>query len=362
MCAERLIPRHQYGFSIIELMVGMVVALLVGLAATSSALMFTASQRQGIGVGGVGVNANTALAALKNDAAAAGLGFFGSSRFLCSRLNFSLGSTVHWNGTAFSPVRITRVAGLDTIDVLQADRVEAGASVMLFAASTGGNATLRSFLPAQVHDAVLLSSISATDPCTVRSVTAVEADEDDRQRLVFDADSQHNGANFSINPTYSVNDQAASGVTMLGRLNWRRYRMDGTNLMLERPLEGTSAVVARNIIALRAQYGVSNVGSDSLAEWVNADEFPIDTDDNIARVRAIRVAVVTRSPQREKANVVSGACEASTDKPRIFVGTEGEDGVGEEVEPDVADWQCFRYRSALLVIPMRNVVLGLRAP
>ena len=42
----------QLGLSIIELMVGMVIALLVGMAATGSAAMFTASQRQGIGMGG----------------------------------------------------------------------------------------------------------------------------------------------------------------------------------------------------------------------------------------------------------------------------------------------------------------------
>jgi Tfp pilus assembly protein PilW len=39
----------QRGMSIIELMIGIVVALLVGLAAAGSAMMFTASQRQGIG-------------------------------------------------------------------------------------------------------------------------------------------------------------------------------------------------------------------------------------------------------------------------------------------------------------------------
>ena len=38
--------------SIIELMVGIVVSLLVGLAAVGSAISFTASQRQGIGTGG----------------------------------------------------------------------------------------------------------------------------------------------------------------------------------------------------------------------------------------------------------------------------------------------------------------------
>ena len=44
--------RVQRGLSIIEIMVGVVVALLVGLAAIGGAVSFTASQRQGIGTGG----------------------------------------------------------------------------------------------------------------------------------------------------------------------------------------------------------------------------------------------------------------------------------------------------------------------
>ena len=55
-CTSRARRAGQRGLSIIELMVGLVVALLVGLAATSSAVMFGATQRQGIGVGGVAVN------------------------------------------------------------------------------------------------------------------------------------------------------------------------------------------------------------------------------------------------------------------------------------------------------------------
>lgn len=354
------IGRRQRGFSIIELMVGMVVALLVGVAATSSAMLFGAAQRQGIGVGGTSVNANSALAALKNDAAAAGLGFFGNSRFLCSRLNLSLGGTAHWNGTAFSPVRITRTADQDVVDVLQADRVEAGASVILHSASTGTDAELRSFLPARERDAVLLSSRAGTDPCTVRSVTRVidaDASMEQRQRLEFAGSGVHNGVTFATAPTYTTEDLSTSGVTLLGALLWQRYRLDGTNLLLERPLAGESAVVARNVIAFRAQYGVSaGAGDNRLASWEDATgDFAAVDGTTIERVRAVRVAVVLRSPQREKANA-DGVCEASTDKPRLFAGTADE----EEVEPDVSDWRCFRYRNAVLVIPMRNLVMGIR--
>jgi type IV pilus assembly protein PilW len=344
-------PARQRGLSLIELMVGMVVALIVGLAATSSAVVFTASQRQGIGVGGVTVNVNTALSALKNDAATAGLGFFGDSRYLCASLNLGLGATAHWDGATFSPVRITRTAGLDRVDVLQASRVESGANVLLALPSTGATATLKSFLPAVVGDAVLLSPEAAGTPCLVRTVTAVVASTDDTpQQLSFAGGGTHNDAAFATNPTFS---DGGGGVTLLGQLRWQRYRLDGTNLVLERPLDGASAVLARNVIAFRAQYGVSSLvpTSKTLETWEDATGTFASVDAaSIARVRAVRVGVIVRSPQREKPKA-DGTCEASLAKPQLF---------GAEVEPDVSDWQCYRYRSAVLVIPLRNLVLGIK--
>ena len=54
--------------------------------------------------------------------------------------------------------------------------------------------------------------------------------------------------------------------------------------------------------------------------------------------------------QREKPGA-DGNCEASLDKPQLF---------GAEIDPPEADWQCWRYRVATVVVPMRNLVLGLR--
>ena len=114
-----------------------------------------------------------------------------------------------------------------------------------------------------------------------------------------------------------------------------------------------SVVLTRNVIAFRAQYGIAaaGAGSTTLEQWVDATGgFAALDAATLPRVRAIRMGVVTRSPQREKPNA-GGDCEASLDKPQLF---------GVEVEPDVADWQCWRYRVSTVVVPMRNLVLGLR--
>ncbi len=342
--------RGQRGLSIIELMVGLVVAMLVGLAAAGSAIMFTAAQRQGMGMGGSGIGAASALAALKNDAALAGLGFFGDSSYLCNKLDFSAGATLHSDGADFTPVSITAGDDADTVDVVYGERIESGANVLLEAASDGTSAELMSLLPVSVGQAVLLAPAAAGNPCLLRTVTAVAASTDDTpQTLSFDNTGSYNQADFTVAPAFAERDR----ITLLGALNWNRYRRDGNTLVLTRPLSGESVVLARNVIALRAQYGVAAAaaGSTTLEDWVDpVDDFAALNAANLPRVRALRMGLVTRSPQREKPDA-DGNCEASLAKPRLF---------DVEVDPDVVDWQCYRYRVATVVVPLRNLVLGLR--
>lgn len=355
MCAPeplgRAVPaRAQRGLSIIELMVGIVISLLVSLAAVGSANVFTASQRQGIGAGGSIVNASSALAALKNDAAAAGLGFFGDSRYLCNKLNLSVDTSVVSNGADFSPVLVTAEATGDRIDVVDATRVSAGTNVLLNSASDGTSAEVRSLLPASVGDAVLLAPDVPGASCVVRTVTANTASTaTTKQRLTFAGTGKYNAGVFTTAVAYPDK----SRLTLLGDIRWSRYRRDANTLLLEHPLDGTSAVLVTNVIGFRAQYGIAAAapGSTTLESWQDASgaDFAALTSAALPRVRAVRVGIVTRSPQREKPDS-AGNCAASSAKPTLF---------GATVEPDVSDWQCYRYRIAIVVIPLRNLVMGM---
>lgn len=337
------------GLSLIELLVGIVIALLVSLTATSGAMMFTASQRQGVGTGGSMVSAGTALAALRDDVSAAGLGFFGDSQFLCQRLNLSVGTSVLLDGAAFTPVSITAEAAGDRVDVLYATQVTSGTNVLLNAATAASSAQLRSLLPVSIGQAVLLAPATPGDPCVVRTVTAnTAAGTDTPQTIEFDTatTARHNRAAFTTNVTYPDRGR----VTMLGDLRWSRFRLVGTDLTLERPLDGTSVVLARNVIAFRVEYGLAAAGTTALASWQAASgAFATLAPASLPRVRALRIGLVTRSPQREKPNA-NNVCEATSAMPTLFDAA---------VTSDVADWQCYRYRSAQLVVPLRNLVLGM---
>lgn len=331
-------------------MVGIAVSMLVGLAAAGSAIMFTASQRQGVGASGSGMGGASAISALKNDVALAGLGFFGDANYLCHQLSLSVNAAVLSDGAPFVPLRITAGANDDSIDVVYGERVESGANVLLDVASDGTSAELLSLLPVAVGQAVLLAPAAAGGTCLVRSVTAVTPSTvDDPQILSFAGTGQHNQAAFSVAPAFAMRDR----ITLLGEVNWNRYRREGNTLLMDRPMLGTTVVIARNVIRLRAQYGIAAVaaGSTTLEQWQDATgTFANLNGATLPRVRAVRLGLVIRSPQREKPDA-SGNCEASQAKPQLF---------GVEVEPDVADWQCYRFLAATVVVPLRNLVLGLR--
>lgn len=343
-------PARQRGMSIIELMVGIVVAMLVGVAAAGSAVMFTASQRQGIGTGGSSVNVGTVLAALTNDTANAGLGFFGDNQFLCNALNLSVNALMVADNASFAPMRITNEGANDRIDVVYSSQVQSGANVLLNKISDGSSAELMSLLPVNAGQAVLLAPATPGDPCVVRTVTAnVASTEVTPQILNFAAAGTHNAAAF----TKAVNYPERSRVALLGQLRWNRYRVINGSLTLERPMDGSSAVLARNVIGFRAQYGITDgaAGSTTIDAWQDATgAFAALDSATIGRVRALRVGIVTRSPQREKPDQ-AGNCVASDAKPQLF---------GAVVEPDVADWQCYRFRTTSAVLPLRNLVMGIK--
>lgn len=348
MRAEQPRPPRR-GVSMIELMIGLVIGLLVSLAALSSLRIFSNSQRQGTVASGGVLNAGAALGVLKNDVATAGLGFFDGRAPLCNRLNLGVDANVVIDGSNFAPLAIRRVQSQDELDVFYATDVAAGVPLALLTASDGTRSDTLSTLPTAVGHAVLLAPAS-TGLCTVRSVTAVTAGtEQAAQVLAFGAAGRHNQAGFTTAGAYA----ADARIAQLGTLRWHRYRVVDNNLVLEQPLESRTAVLVRGVVALRVQYGAADAGGTTLTGWFGpADSgWSALTTASIGQLRALRVGLVGRHAQKDKPEQRTGQCTTSTSKPVLF---------GETIEPDVTDWQCYRFHTTTLVVPLRNVVWGQR--
>jgi type IV pilus assembly protein PilW len=205
---------------------------------------------------------------------------------------------------------------------------------------------------------VLLSPVNTAQPCVVRSLTATPAAPTAtvKEVLAFANTGRHNQAIFTTNGAYPENALA----TLIGTVQWNRYAINGGELQMTRVLDGTTVTLMRNVIGLRAEYGVSATANAGLADGNRASlsswEDPTDagwgtvTPANIGRIKAVRIGVVVRSAQREKENKDSGVCEASTVMPQLF---------GNTITPDVSDWRCYRYRTQIVVAPLRNIIYGL---
>lgn len=351
MCATDMRRRGQRrgaqrGLSMVELMVGIVVSMLVSLAAYGSAQMFSASQRAGIGTGGGSLAAGNALAAIKNDAAVAGLGFFVGSTPLCASLNLGVGSTVHSNAGAFSPIRITRDGDHDILDIVYASTVEAGTSVVTALPSDGSSAEVLALLPAATGQAVLMAQPGGGGLCLMRTLTAsTAASSTTGQILTFGSSGSHNGATFSTAAQFG----RFARVTLIGAVQWNRYRVNSGNLVLERPLEGTTAVLVRNVESFRVQYGTTaSATATTLDGWSDATgTFATMTAANQSRVRALRVGLMVRSTQREKPDN-AGNCIATATAPALLGSTPATLTGGD------TSWKCFRFRSNVAMLPLRN--------
>ncbi|MBZ8141185.1 pilus assembly protein [Rubrivivax gelatinosus] len=360
--ARRRPARAQRGLSIVELMVGMVIALIISLAAAGSARTFSASQRQGIAGGGTTANLTTTMATIKDDAASAGLGFFGTrdsdnrSLFSCFKLDLSHDTTVHYDAGTFAPVQITAAGKNDRVDLMFASSIDGGADVLLSGTAGPTQAMTQSRLQVAPGQLVLLvpgTAAASSQPCLVRSVTGVVAATDDTPQTLSFGNSGANGiynkVAFTNTPAY--NETSKDRITLLGSLSWSRYRLDGTSLLYEQPLTGASATLLRNVMAFRVQYGISatETGNADLS-WQDATgSWATVSGTQANQIRALRVGIVVRNaqPQRPKPGQ---ACEASAAKPRDPLAPDV------VVEPDVANWACYQFRSATVVVPLRNFV------
>jgi type IV pilus assembly protein PilW len=203
-----------------------------------------------------------------------------------------------------------------------------------------------------VGELLLLASPNGADPCTL--VQATGATPTGFGTEISHALSEWNPADpataFSAAPLYSAN----SSVIPASSFTWVTYRVRNGTLEAVNELDGGVEVLAENVVLLKAQYGTSNGITPQIEQWVSATDAwapPLDAA-HVSAVRAIRIAVVARSAHRERPALAGGACDATPAAPTSWAG-----GPALDLTAD-PDWQCYRYKTLLLTIPLKNVIFG----
>jgi type IV pilus assembly protein PilW len=354
------------GFSIIELMVGMVIAILSSIVVYQ---VFSVSERQKrTTTGAADAQSNGAIAfyMLDRDIKMAGWGIENTGTANCTNLYTYLddGASAGPINDMFASVSIVDGGtGPDTINIQYYD--DPANANFRFAVTT-----LRSTMP-QSSSELNVNSTYGCQPnaagdlplaivvqggnCTVMQITQIQ---DAALKL------QHNpGGTPSYNPPVpyqTANGWPAytSGATLqcFPRLFRRTYRITSENLEMRQPDSAGATQtyqVAPEIVDLQAQYGIALAGSQQVTQWVDAIDAwasPLTTA-NIYRIKAVRIALVARSAQYEKPDA-SGTC-TTTDAAAVDNWSSWANFSTSNLP---ADWQCYRYKVFETVVPLRNII------
>lgn len=355
---------HQAGFSLVEIMVGLVIGLLATLVILQVFSVFEGQKRTTTGTADAQTNGGIALYTLVRDLKNAGFGLLptGNSAINCAApvisaaaaAGVTVGTTNYSHGvTSLSPVTITDGGGgaSDSVTIRYGDSAAAGTAVPI-ATVTGANAAVLNNLGCQPNPGIALL-ITGPTSCNVTTVTALTG---------------------TTTVTLGDTNGAAPGVSLscLGKWNEITYRVNAGNLERNVYGAGTTPAVA-DIVNIQAQYGISaTANSNQVVNWVDATGIwaaGTITAANRNLIKAVRVAVIARNGSMEKAtinNSYSGmACDPATLTSTTPVGvcawipvsaSSPAPGVDLRSSPGDTDWQRYRYRVFETIIPLRNVV------
>lgn len=354
---------HQAGFSLVEIMVGLVIGLLATLVILQVFSVFEGQKRTTTGTADAQTNGGIALYFLVRDLKNAGYGLLptGNSAINCAApvisaaaaAGVTVSTTNYSHGvTSLSPVTITDGGGgaSDSITIRYGDSAAAGTAVPITTVS-GSTATVQNNLGCQPNPGIALLITGATT-CNVTTVTALTG-----TTAVTLGDT--NGATPGIS------------LSCLGKWNEITYRANAGNL--ERDVYpdgvGTTPTVA-DIVNIQAQYGISTAASSNkVVQWVDATGIwaaGTITAANRNLIKAVRVAVIARNGLLEKTIInysYSGmACDPTTltsNTPRGVCAWIPVSATSPAPNVDLSNypnWQQYRYRVFETIIPLRNVV------
>jgi type IV pilus assembly protein PilW len=401
MSATRRIPRaRQQGFSLVELMVASAVGLIVSLALLGSVLTVT-WQLAVVGSGAAALgNAQIAMAAMNDAASAAGAGLYNNGKLVCRRWNAWNGSTLVADNAPLAPTRIIAGASAsasDTIVFTGATGNGAMATVPVVAPANGANIKIGRGGSFALNDVAVVGVPGSNDvPCTLFSVTTAPSASPSGcagNASVCDIviRSPNNGLNpnpnaFTVTPTYDFTSSGGNaGPAVVSRLGAAgAFRQDAFTVQCNalvrfdafkaatppacttNPLAFGTGVdaIATDVVQMQAQYGVSDTpASDTVTQWVEpkgATWGGTPAPDDTARIKALRVVVVTRA-RRPDAQQVSDACTNAAGVANVGP-CSFQDAAAPVIDlsavPVVAGrtWRNYRYRVLMAVIPLRTVI------
>lgn len=352
--------RKDRGFSLTEILVGMAIGML-GILVIMQVYVTSESQKRTTSTGSdAQTNGTIALYTVERDVRMAGYGFT-SAQLSCS--NFR---TYYDDGSSSGPI-----AGASTAPLLITDGGTGSDSItMQYSTSMSGaiSTTLRSTMPqpsselnvnstygCAINDLVIISQGS---DCTLMQLTQVQDTALKLQHNPGGAPSYNPPASYQSDNNWPAYTTGAT-VSCIGRFTSRTYAVNSSSLQVRDFTSATFTPLVWDIVNMQAQYGVAPAGSQQVNEWVNATgSWAAPSAADIARIKAVRIAIVARSGLLEKNNVTTSCTTiggTANSGPCAWEDTAAYPAPAIDLSGDPY-WQRYRYKVFETIIPLRNVI------
>lgn len=369
---------QQQGFSLVEIMVGIAIGLLGVLIIMQVSVVFEGQKRTTTTGSDAQTTGVIAFYTLERDLRRAGFGFTEPGVFGCAINRYYDGHSLP--DAVVTPLILTNGANgkPDTIQILSSAKGNWSVPNRIIAEylPTKTETFLNTTLGIAIDD--ILIAYEPGKKCTMFQVTGPV---DGKQKLVEGSlKVEHKRGTKEGEGIWNPDDPAdlfppdgygvGALVFNMGNLINHTYSLDaGGNLLLQ---DATGArAIASDIVNLQAEYGFdTRVGVQMeprvdtwSATMVDADSNGVMNDaGDIARIVAVRVALVARSALMEKPNA-DGVCDITIAEAAGSRAANAPSWAGGAIDvsknPDGsanANWQCYRYKTFENIIPMRNLM------
>lgn len=370
--------RRQAGFTVIELMIGVVIGVLASLAVTQVLVNWEGQKRTVASGSDAQVNGALALSALQRAVMPAGYGFAATPSVIGCTLTATFSgnpvtATVANFPTTLAPVVITDGASgaADSIRVLASGKTSYSIPLRVVAPGyVAGNASfpVSSVRGIAAGDIVVASPSSSSPPTTSCEIFQVSADPGSSPSVSRIDDSKWNQTN---KPSASYSDGAV--LLNMGVPSDATYTISNGSLMVQTlKIDATTAAPSYgaapvelfpNIVQLQALYGKATVTAGVVDTWDNVTP---TTNTGWQQVIAVRLAVVSRSQQYEKCDDTAGTGNCPTMNNISWdvgnAGTvAGSTTCGTSkcltIKLDsLTDWKHYRYKVFETIVPLRNLL------
>jgi type IV pilus assembly protein PilW len=373
----------QAGFSLVELMVGLVIGLLATLVIMQIFTAFEGQKRTTSGTSDAQTSGSVGLYSLQRDVQLAGYGLplYDEDNMPLKCLAIPTVDHDGDGGALTPPISMSPIDITDGVAATDSDIV----TIRYSTSATGGIpvivvGTPLVGMPATVDNNMACLDIDIDgdgnrDGDVVYAVTGnncAATRVNDARLVSIDTRAVADFANITLVSNAGVVDKTK--LSCLHKWNEISYQVDttvATNPQLTR-LDTfnniTPAAIVSGIVNIQAQYGISaNPTSNQVTQWVDATgawATAVMTQDNRNRIKAVRVAIVARNGLLEKLPAVSAACSSNAvANPTGVCAWDATSANPVIASPapvidltNTASWNQYRYKVYETIIPIRNMI------